>query len=305
MPAGGPAKALRAFGARPDRIRLLQRRQNAHWLVAAGADRFVLRRFGTMLGHYSDGSVAWELEQVERIAALGWPAPRPLAPLLELDGAVWALLPFLGGRHLGHGNVSEAEYRLMGGLLADLHTDLARLPVPPQRPGRTSNIDGALPETGGPGWRAQLIADLARVDADLGRQFAAAVEALDARDLPAAFASEPRIIVHGDFSPWNLRLRGGRISALLDFELAHVDVAAADLAFARRGYHDPVVEGYVARRPLPDWQLALLDALWLGSLFSGAWKMLEAARQSGAAPDAAHFAWHGEQLRKTWPYGRG
>lgn len=293
------AEVARRFGLSPTAIRLISRRENAQWLVRTGEGKFVLRRFAG--GAEASQTIEWELAATTAIAKLGWPVPVPIRGPELMDGWWWALFSFHAGRDLGRGHVSDAKYRQMGRLLAEFHSAISELPVPSQRPGWGSFVDGALPLAGGKARRAELLAFLARADAGLARLFEERLAALEARDLPALFAGVPRHIVHGDFSPWNLRFQGGRLSGLFDFELSHVDVAAADLAFSRRGFHDAVVEGYVAVRPLPEPQIAALDALWAGSLFFVAWSMLAAAERTGRL-EPADFAWHVQQFAKTRPY---
>ena len=69
-----------------------------------------------------------------------------------------------------------------------------------------------------------------------------AVAALQAalRDCRASLSewSGPFVIAQGDFAPWNLRFQGGRLSGILDFELAHWDHRIADFALAWRGKYD-------------------------------------------------------------------
>ena len=48
----------------------------------------------------------------------------------------------------------------------------------------------------------------------------------------------PGILIHGDFTPWNLRYLDGRLSGILDFELAHHDHRVADFALSWRGRYD-------------------------------------------------------------------
>ena len=91
------------------------------------------------------------------------------------------------------------------------------------------------------------------------------------------------------------------MTGLIDFELAHVDVRAADLAFSRRGYHDAVVEGYLERAGLSAAELAALDGLWLGGCLSGVWRVLENRLAEGAVTTHG-FDWNLEQLAKTRPY---
>jgi Ser/Thr protein kinase RdoA (MazF antagonist) len=58
------------------------------------------------------------------------------------------------------------------------------------------------------------------------------------------------IIIHGDVAPWNLRYRGGELTALLDFDLAHLDLRVADFVLSWRGRHDGVLRGYAEVSPL-------------------------------------------------------
>ena len=72
----------------------------------------------------------------------------------------------------------------------------------------------------------------------------------------------PNIIVHGDFTAWNLRFRGGELSGILDFELAYRDHRVADFALAWRGHYDAIIHGYDAAAPLAPEEWALLRPLW-------------------------------------------
>lgn len=296
-----PRAAARALGVDPTSLRFLSRRVNTHWRVADGRRRLVLRRYG----HADDAvgsSALWEAEAVARIAACGLPVPQAIAGPVRLGDAIWALFPFLPGRHLGRSAVDEPRYLRLGGTLADIHRGTEAMICPPQRPGFQEAVFGALPRTGGERRREALLKVADDADAVLGHRLRCELEALEARNLPDVFAGAPRRIVHSDFVPWNLRFQGGRFSALLDFELAHVDVEAMDLASARRGYHDAVVTGYLSRRPLPTAQVAALDALWTASLFTWVWVMLEEAERKGFLETKA-FSWHIEQFAKTRPFG--
>jgi len=198
--------------------------------------------------------------------------------------------------------VSEAGYRWIGRRLAELHAGLDRLRPRPQRPGWTTFVRGALPLEGGQPWREALLGDLRAASPDAARIVEARLSEVEARDLPGVFAGEPLLAVHGDFSPWNVLVSSGRLCGVLDFEMAHMDVLAADLAFARRGYHDAVVDGYLELRSLTEAQLANLDALWLGSLFLSVWLVVEGWRRTGrVAPE--QLDWNVEQLGKSRPYG--
>jgi Ser/Thr protein kinase RdoA (MazF antagonist) len=291
------ANIVRAFGIEPDSIRQIARRQNVHWAVRAGEARYVLRRFGGE----TPGDAAWEIDSIERLAGTGAPVPRLVGGLREIEGARYILMPWIGGRRLAYPPVSDADYERLGGYLADFHTATSHLTAPPQRPGWTSNVDGAFPRAGGVARRAELLAALAEVDATMAARLAEAAADLEARDLPRVFASYPRRLVHGDFAPWNIRLRGQRVSGVLDFELAHVDVRAADVAMARRGSHDGVVRGYLKRAALADAEIDNLDALWTGGSLCGVWHLLDSRLAEGRVTTLG-LEWNIEQLGKTRPY---
>ncbi|MBO0836818.1 MAG: phosphotransferase, partial [Actinobacteria bacterium] len=59
----------------------------------------------------------------------------------------------------------------------------------------------------------------------------------------------PRLVIHGDFAPWNLLYRDGELSGILDFEASHFDVAVSDFALSWRGKYDGVIAGYQELRP--------------------------------------------------------
>lgn len=297
--SAGPADALRALGVTADAARRVSHRHRTHWLVRAGAERLVLRRYGDE----ADDEIAWEDEVAEQVAATGWPTPRRVAGPVRLGGNAWSLHVFLPGRVLARGRAGPEPYRRLGRTLAGLHGALDKLPPRSQRPGWASVVHAAAPQCGGARRREELLGLLDCADADLSRLVRRQLEALEGRDLPAAFEGEPLRLVHGDIAPWNVRFSGRRCVGLLDFELSHLDVAHADLAFARRGYHDAVVEGYLELRGVDERHLAQLDALWTAGLFFGLWRMLELAQEKGAL-EASDFAWHVQQFGKTRPLGQ-
>jgi Ser/Thr protein kinase RdoA (MazF antagonist) len=295
------ADIVRGFGVEPDAIRFVARRSNTHWRVRAGGAAYALRRFGVW-GRETPGDVDWEVAAVEAYAAAGAPVPQPIAPPRMVDGEVWLMMPWLGGRVLRHPPVSDDDFRRLGALLAEHHLATAAMPAPAQRPGTGECAKGAAPQIGGAARRTELLAALAMVDPVAAERFGAAAAALEARDLPGQLAGCPLRIVHGDFSSWNIKLAGGRLVGLFDFDGAHLDVRAADLAASRRGYHDAVVDGYLRVTPLPDAELEALDGLWLGGILRGLWRVLE-DRLARGEPDLMYgLGWHREQLEKTRPY---
>ena len=65
------------------------------------------------------------------------------------------------------------------------------------------------------------------------------------------------IVVHSDFTPWNLLFKGETMTGILDFEASHLNYRVADFALSWRGAHDKVIEGYEQVHKLSDldWEL--------------------------------------------------
>jgi Ser/Thr protein kinase RdoA (MazF antagonist) len=251
-------------------------RLNRHWLVEpagpaappAVAGRLVLRRWAAGL---PPASLDYERRLLERLAALGWPVAPVVAGPIERGGHAWSLSPFLPGEPPSQPNNPD-EQRARGRLLAALHQDLARLTGFGQRPP----------------WRRceAILADpaLDRVLADHEIHRAEEVRLLRwhldrARERIAPLrrlAERPGMVIHGDFTSWNLRFLGGSLSGILDFELAHEDHRVGDFALAWRGKYDEVVRGYDDVSPLEPQEWELLTPLWWAGLIELACEHLRA-----------------------------
>jgi Ser/Thr protein kinase RdoA (MazF antagonist) len=250
------------------RVRLvapLGGRLNQHWLVHGRGDPLVLRRCSQ-----PRGDIDYELRLLAAVAALGWPVAPAVEKPIELDGQVWCLFPFLPG---APPSVEDpvAEQRARGRLLAEFHVDLAQL--------------GEWGQRGD--WRRceEILGDLAldRVLAEHERERPEEVRLLRwhlhrSRDRVAALQphARPGMIVHGDFTPWNLRYRAGRLSGILDFELAHWDHRVGDFALSWRGRHDAIVHAYAEVSPLEPEEWELLTPVWWAWLIEGACRDLAA-----------------------------
>jgi len=267
--------------------------------VRAGKARYALRLFGEGV---SSDEIDWEVRVINALAEAGVPVPRPIRAPLDLAGRTWLLSPWLAGRVLGPGSVADRDYERLGAWLADFRTIVATLLPPPQRPGWTSFVNGAFPRLGGAARRDALLAALAKTDAAASAAIAEASTSLEARSLPALFGQAPLGVVHGDFAPWNVRRMRNQPTAVLDFDLAHLDVEAVDVAMARRGYHDGVVRGYLKKRALSDAELENLDALWLGGVLSSVWALLERSSAEGVRIAPGALDWNLKQLGKVRPY---
>jgi Ser/Thr protein kinase RdoA (MazF antagonist) len=262
-------EVLETFGVRV--VAPLGGRLNQHWLVHGRGEPLVLRRCSK-----PRGDVDYELRLLAGIAALGWPVAPAVEGPVELGGQVWCLFPFLPG---DPPSVEDriAEQRARGRLLAEFHVDLARL--------------GELGQRGG--WRRceEILGDpaLDRVLAEHERERPEEVRLLRwhldrSRDRVAALQPHARsgMIIHGDFTPWNLRYRADRLSGILDFELAHWDHRIGDFALSWRGKYDEVIHAYAELSPLEPEEWELLTPVWWAGLIDGACRHLaEGTRDDG------------------------
>jgi Ser/Thr protein kinase RdoA (MazF antagonist) len=256
-------EVLETFGVRV--VAPLGGRINQHWLVEERGERLVLKCWTN-----PDDDVAYELRLLARLAGLGCPVAPAVAELAELGGQHWCLFPFLPGEPPSTRD-PLAEQRARGRLLAEFHADLSRIDDPGQRRG----------------WRRceEILADptLDRVLAEHAAERAEEVRLLRwhlerARERIAGLRAwdRPGMAIHGDFAPQNLRFQNGRLSGILDFELAHRDHRIADFALSWRGKHDAIVEGYTEISPLDPEEWALLTPMWWAWLIDGACKDLAA-----------------------------
>ena len=243
-------------------------RVNRHWLVSSQKQQFVLRRWGQspLLDNADQQgeSVAYEVRLLGALAARGWPVAPPLAGPTEVEGHVWSLAAFLPGEPpalTGAIHGGREGQRTRGRLLAEFHAGMAQVPALGQRPG----------------WRRceEVLADptldeiLTQNERERSEESAVLRWHLEqARKQIAAFSPEdrPGTVVHGDWTPWNLRFVNGRLSGILDFELAHNDHRVGDFALSWRGKYDDVVLGYDEVSPLDPEEWELLTPLWWAQL---------------------------------------
>ena len=240
--------------------------RNQHWLVESRRQQWVLRRWWRPAASIDWASINYEVCLVASLAAQGWPVAATVVGPMELEGHVWSLAPFLPGdlpsASAPHGD--REEQRARGRLLAQFHAGLAQLPEMGQRAG----------------WRRceEILADPA-LDAVLTRNEPTYpedvrilrwhLERARARIADLALSSRLGIVIHGDFTPWNLRFTGGRLSGILDFELSRWDHRVGDFALSWRGKYDEVIHGYAEVSPLEPEEWELITPLWWAGLIEG------------------------------------
>ncbi len=247
-------------------------RFNQHWLVESKGNRFVLRRWA-----YGIEQAKYETRLLTEIAALGWPVTVPgEGPIPVAEGGmsagppVWSLAPFLQGQPRGVKNTPE-EQRHRGRLLAEFHASLARLPALPQRPG-WRRCETILAD---PGLDALLFAKEHERPEDIAilrHYLDEARRRLEGIELP----SRPHQLIHGDFTHWNLLFEDGRLSGVLDFELAHLDHRVAEFANSWRGLYDDVILAYDEVAPLEPEEWSMIVPVWWAQLLEGICQNLRA-----------------------------
>lgn len=247
-------------------------RVNRHWLVEAQGEQFVLRQWGQspLINDTSLNwdSISYEVRLVALLAELGWPVAATVAGPIEIAGHFWSLASFLPGDVLLsvdpiHGG--REEQRTRGRLLAEFHAELVQVADLGQRPGwcRCEEI------------LADPILDDVLAKNEQGRPEEVRIlrwhlERARERIVELQPQNWPGVVVHGDFTPWNLRFTDGKLSGILDFELAHWDHRVGDFALSWRGKYDDVILGYDEVSPLALEEWALITPLWWAQLIQGA-----------------------------------
>jgi Ser/Thr protein kinase RdoA (MazF antagonist) len=248
---------LAQFGVRL--ITALGGRLNPHWLVESQREKWVLRRW-----YQSAESIDYELRLVARLAALGWPVAPVVEGPVELAGHYWSLAPFLPGDPPSAA-APHAEQRARGRLLAQFHADLSRIEGFGQREGwrRCEAVltDPALDQT---------LTMHEQTRSEEVRILRWHLERARRRIVGLKLQARPGMIIHGDFTPWNLRFTSGRLVGVLDFELAHWDHRVGDFALSWRGKYDEVIHGYAEVSPLEPEEWELITPLWWANLIENA-----------------------------------
>ena len=212
--------------------------------------------------------INYELHLLEQIQQLGWPVAVGLGvPFLE-EGVFWSLFPLLPGEaQVTHG--SEIQQRMHGNLLARFHHDLSQVSGLGQR-GTWRRCEAILADqtidTQFVNYEAQFPEEIyiLRWHLDRARE---RIVSLDISDMPS-------VLIHGDFTPWNVLFDEKKISGILDFELSHRDHRIGEFALSWRGKYDQVIHGYDAVSPLTPQEWALITPVWWAFLVELAYQNL-------------------------------
>jgi aminoglycoside phosphotransferase (APT) family kinase protein len=172
-------------------------------------------------------------------------AHTPVIDVGRSDDASWLLLGRVPGTPLNQvmldlpKPVQRDVFRQATRLLADLHAwvppaSLRELLI--ERPAIDPAVElsvWAADLIPLPAWRVDAVANLAKrlpfVDPDLIDAVVACIESLAEAD-PLVDSKSESVVLHSDFGPFNLLVKDGRITALLDFEWARIGPPDLDLA---------------------------------------------------------------------------
>jgi Ser/Thr protein kinase RdoA (MazF antagonist) len=253
---------------------------NANWLISGDSGLLVLRRHH---GEATLAGLAWEHAVLRHLAAAGWAVPEPVGELAEHQGHWYGLTRHVPGQPVRPEGRGEQVQR--GQVLARLHLALRELgerigPRPGWQPQHrhTTVLTGL-------DWNESVLA-LAAASPRLAQwASAAAARAGDALDAAGAGAL-PVTVVHGDFTERNVHYTGGRLTGVIDFELAHLDSRPFELAMARTYRAREAAAAYRAELARLGWPLSPLEEAATGPVYQAvrvglaAWPM-EQGRRTG------------------------
>ncbi len=189
---------------------------NSNFLIETARGRFILTIFEF---RYVEAELPFFMAVMERLAAMDFPAPRPLrtrdgAFLTRVRGKPAAMVSYLRGVSPKTPNL--AQCRAIGTILARLH-------------GALDGLGAARANGLGPAAWAPLVKPRLALAEALRPGLAALIEAdLDA--LQAWPRDLPRGIIHADLFPDNALFVGDEIGGVIDFYFACTDFLSYDLA---------------------------------------------------------------------------
>jgi Ser/Thr protein kinase RdoA (MazF antagonist) len=286
-------KVLGMWNIAPDHVSLIKAKGNTHWRVQRGREDFILRMYRR---GQTGSSIRYELDILRRLHDRGWPVAA------DVDGVVWredsafVLFPLLPGHP--HMPENDQRRRRRGRILAELHFELGTLSGLGQRSG-WRRVDEVVLE-------GERLCDqgskrtLSMSRPDLFRIVARYLEGVRDRLCAAGASNLPVTVVHGDLIAQNLLFQDGTLSGVLDFDSAHLDLRAADVACARRSRYDEVARGYLEVIPLSDEELGCLDDIWRANVLRYALQLIDCETTTDVA--ISELEWCVAQLEKTLPF---
>ncbi len=275
---------LRRFGLGPVLAarEIAEGLMNRNWAVRADGGQVFVKQVLDV----DRAQAARQHEATRAMAVDGLPVAAPLAmpdggTLLELDGGLYAVYPWVRGEHVPGIALTGAQAAELGATLARIHQALAGVMDPAEKAMRMPVTDPATARAAIDKYAAIIAGKAARDDFDeyASGQLAERRALLEAvwQDMPDAGAWwEPSGWTHGDFHDLNVLWRDGTVAGVVDFDrlaprpYAFELVRSATLTFCygdRRGLAADLVgafaAGYRAVMPLADEQVAFAaERLW-------------------------------------------
>ncbi|HEX2980939.1 MAG TPA: phosphotransferase [Anaerolineaceae bacterium] len=220
-----------------------------NWLLETGSGKKVLKSYKEAVDREQ---IIQEHSILAQLADRRFPAPRLVAARggetwVEEQGAHYALFDYLEGYYQFHKqlfvpNQTRAFLRTAGAALASLHQTLRDFEPTGKNPNGFISVEG--PRWRGLEWflgklktsqetnRRQRDNCSDDVHGELVNRSPWIEERLAQLEESLQHAPLTRVIIHGDYGPYNLLLKPGSPVVILDFELARVDWRLTDLAFS-------------------------------------------------------------------------
>ncbi|HEX6292676.1 MAG TPA: phosphotransferase, partial [Herpetosiphonaceae bacterium] len=225
-------------------------------------------------------AIVHEHSILRHLARLDVPAPRVNvalngATLIQQGAACYAVFDVLEGYFQYHQYCllpaqKQRYITASGTALGTLHSTLKDFMPDGQHPhGFTSRSGERVREIG---WFIETL-DRCRREVPAAADADRLEQRLLSLDRQLSAAALPRLIIHGDYGPYNLFFKPNAPIVILDFELARLDWRLTDLATAlpsfarsRLGFHvrhmRAFLDGYRTRCAIDHAELALLPLVW-------------------------------------------
>ncbi len=269
-------------------VKHLGGRINQHWLVETGGSQLVLREYAP--GQIDN--VAYEHEVIERLHRSGWPVPRLVESPIFVDGRIWALSTYLLGNSIK--NESPADRRTRGRLLAELHQTTSAFTDMGQREGyqRADDVvrDPRL---------MHALREYESIRPQVGRFLRWHLDRTIELFEQYPIDEQDMIVLHSDFTAWNLLFDHDKLTGIIDFESTHLNLRVSDFALSWRGCYMEVIEGYEEVRRLSDRERQLIVPAYWSWLFIGMDQVIR-NMLSGLQP-LDDFEWTIKQLSRRSP----
>jgi Ser/Thr protein kinase RdoA (MazF antagonist) len=223
-------------------------------VLATSRGKYVLRRH-----HLSEVDVAYEHGVLSYLQQKGFPAPRMLThqagrAWTEIDGALYSVYEFVDGYCPSDFLWSPAVQRRIaarcGQMLAEYHRVVVDLVPSGFKWSGYRPTDGERWRDGD--WFRQALAEIrpllqkptatSPMDEWAWYRIDAIHRMLGLEALVERHPDLSKLVVHGDYAPWNILFRPGKASLVLDFNESRLDLKIYDLMlatfwFAWRGDH--------------------------------------------------------------------